>query len=382
MANFNFSHPEKFNFNQPENWEAWFKRFERFRQASGLYEKSEDIQVYTLVYSMGPEAEEIMSSFRLSEDNAKKWNTVTDKFIKYFVPKKNVIFERATFNQRVQQEHENVDIFVTALHQLAEHCEFAALKDQLIKDRIVVGIRNIKLAEKLQLDKDLTLEKAITEARQSETIKSQQHFVWGTVQRPIENIGAVDKGQKTKSLQAKSNKGSKPQRTKKCHRCGARDRHSKSNCPAKDSECYKCKLIGHWQKQCRTKVGEVQDVSGEPGGSNVFLGNINTQRSKPWMIDLKVGNRTISFKIDCGADVTCISQKQFLSLRDVKLQKTDRTLYSAAQEKLLVLGKIKCTLESDSKFWVTDIFVVVKDLDTALLGRPAIEALSVIQVID
>ena len=50
--------------------------------------------------------------------------------------------------------------------------------DQLIRDRIVVGIRDKKLserrAERLQMDPDLTLEKTVSSVRQSEAVK-QQH---------------------------------------------------------------------------------------------------------------------------------------------------------------------------------------------------------------
>ena len=48
------------------------------------------------------------------------------------------------------------------------------LKNELIRDRIVVGLKGKKLSEKLQLDSKLTLEKAVTQARQSEPIKKQQ----------------------------------------------------------------------------------------------------------------------------------------------------------------------------------------------------------------
>ena len=44
----------------------------------------------------------------------------------------------------------------------------------MIRDRIVVGIRDSNLSEKLQLDNKLTLETAIQRVRQSETIKHQQ----------------------------------------------------------------------------------------------------------------------------------------------------------------------------------------------------------------
>lgn len=43
-----------------------------------------------------------------------------------------------------------------------------------IRDRILVGIKNRKLSEQLQLDSDLTLSKAIQRVRQSESVKKQQ----------------------------------------------------------------------------------------------------------------------------------------------------------------------------------------------------------------
>ena len=51
------------------------------------------------------------------------------------------------------------------------------LKDQLIHDHIVVGLKNKQLSEKLQLDPDLTLEKAMSRATQSEEVKKQQSVI-------------------------------------------------------------------------------------------------------------------------------------------------------------------------------------------------------------
>jgi hypothetical protein len=70
-----------------------------------------------------------------------------------------------------------VDHFITALHTLSEHCGYGDMRDQLIRDLIVVGIRDDKLSEKMQLDPDLTLEKAISLARQSEAVKKQQPLI-------------------------------------------------------------------------------------------------------------------------------------------------------------------------------------------------------------
>lgn len=57
--------------------------------------------------------------------------------------------------------------------------EFDTPREDLIQDRIVVGLKEKKLSEKLQLDPNLTLEKAVTKARQSETVKKQQTFLQG-----------------------------------------------------------------------------------------------------------------------------------------------------------------------------------------------------------
>ena len=65
------------------------------------------------------------------------------------------------FNRRVQKPDESVDSFITDLHRLAEFCEYGDLHDQLIRDRIVVGLRDAKVSEKLQTDSELTLEKAV-----------------------------------------------------------------------------------------------------------------------------------------------------------------------------------------------------------------------------
>ena len=93
--------------------------------------------------------------------------------------KRNVIFERAKFNLRSQNDNESVDTFITDLHCLAEYCEFGILKDNLIRDRIVVGLKDKKLSEQLQLDPKLTLEKATTKAKQSETVKQATNLLKG-----------------------------------------------------------------------------------------------------------------------------------------------------------------------------------------------------------
>ena len=43
----------------------------------------------------------------------------------------------------------------------SQSCEFGSLQDSLIRDRVVVGIRDCKIKERLLRDSELTLERAI-----------------------------------------------------------------------------------------------------------------------------------------------------------------------------------------------------------------------------
>ena len=157
-ASYQVTMPEPFSFSRPEEWVKWIRRFERFRVASGLASREGDIQVNTLIYAMGDQADDILRSFTLSDEDRKSYPTVKRKFDNHFIQRRNIIFEQAKFNRRRQEENEPAEAFITDLYALAEHCGYGDLHDEMIRDQIVVGIRNSTLSEKLQLDASLTLD--------------------------------------------------------------------------------------------------------------------------------------------------------------------------------------------------------------------------------
>ena len=110
---------------------------------------------------MGKEAEDILASFGLNEEDGGNFKVDQERLSRHFVKQRNPIYERARFNQRSQQQGETVDAFVTALHTLAEHCEYGELRSQMIRDRLVVGLLDANLSEKLQLEANLKLEDAV-----------------------------------------------------------------------------------------------------------------------------------------------------------------------------------------------------------------------------
>ena len=83
----------------------------------------------TIVYCMGDQADDILRSFKLSAEDGKKYSVVIEKFEVHFVKRRNMIFERAKFNNRKQEQGEPVDTFITALYTLAENCNYGTLHD-------------------------------------------------------------------------------------------------------------------------------------------------------------------------------------------------------------------------------------------------------------
>lgn len=128
MTEFRVSPPEKFSFKADERTK-WIKRFERFHISSGLDAQEQGNQVNALICSMGEEAEDILVSLHLTEEEAGVYATVKEKLNAHFVARRNVIFERAKFNQRQQEVGESVDSSHTALHCLAEHCGYGTLHE-------------------------------------------------------------------------------------------------------------------------------------------------------------------------------------------------------------------------------------------------------------
>lgn len=233
-ATFTIKPPEPFDFAKPQEWEKWIRRFERFRLASNLNNSSDANQVNTLVYCMGDEADDVLRGLELTGVQHQQYDAVKTAFDRHFVPRKNVIYERARFNKRVQQPSEPVDSFITALYALAENCEYGALHDDLLRDRLVVGLKDSSLSERMQLDKDLTLAKAITMARQSEEIKRQQTDLKGEANISRPTVDAINvrkaKPNRFKSKEQSQFKSPKPQQTKQdsktCTKCGKAPAHA------------------------------------------------------------------------------------------------------------------------------------------------------------
>ena len=66
---------------------------------------------------------------------------------------KNVIFERAKFNQRLQKEGDPIESHITDLYELVKYCNDGNLRGEMIRDRFVVVIRDSRLSENFNYTK-------------------------------------------------------------------------------------------------------------------------------------------------------------------------------------------------------------------------------------
>ena len=142
--------------NPSDDWSRWKRCFEQFRVASRLATEDDAKQVNTLLYCIGEEAEGVLSSASITADERAIY--VIAKFDGYFRVRRNVILEKARFNRRNQLEGETSEQYIMKLYRLSESCEYGDLKDEMIRDWLVVGIRDAALSQQLQLDTELTLD--------------------------------------------------------------------------------------------------------------------------------------------------------------------------------------------------------------------------------
>ena len=418
-----FKPPSNFDFHQPSTWKEWRERFKRFRIASKLSKEDGEIQVASFIYSMGPEAEGIFAQFDLNDNDRKDFAKVCEQFDNHFIPKKNVIHERATFHRRNQKEGESIEEYLRALYEHSDLCDFPN-KDDTIRDRLVIGIIDQELSEKMQLEPDLTLEKAITMARQREQIRTQ-------IAQQREERASVDYTSKRQSYDRRNTqfKDRPPQNSPPYRAPPSSPRHSRSNrhsdymtpletdkdpiiqsrfrdvpmiqdcsncpykhemgkCPARGRKCYKCDKYNHFASLCRSrpkksgKIDEIDerydtdsikeeiiyDESNEKDTVKYFISSIDTNEPE-WRVNIKVCGRDMNFKIDTGADVNVISKKSYLKLKNRPQLQDTKAILQGPGSRLKVLGQFE-TFNDEVPMM---IFVIESDTDNLLSRSTAVE---------
>jgi hypothetical protein len=192
-----------------------------------------------------------------------KYDSIVAEFEKHCVGEANITYERYVFHQRVQQSGEKFDEFLADLRKKAATCEFAALEDSLIRDRIVIGIRDDPTRRRLLQVKKLELTTAIDACKASEATSRRLRAMGGSGNGDVGEIDALHNAMRSSRDRRSS---SKPRRfdirkrdqsatrdkgnALRCYRCGATGCGGKADYRAQGKTCDACHKQNHFAAMC------------------------------------------------------------------------------------------------------------------------------------
>ena len=75
--------------------------------------------------------------------------------------KPSAIMERYKFNKRDRQPGESIPFYGTELKRLSEHCDCEVTLEDMIRDRLVCGVRSPKIQQRLLAETELSFDRAM-----------------------------------------------------------------------------------------------------------------------------------------------------------------------------------------------------------------------------
>ena len=321
----------------------------------------------------------------------------------HYNPRPSVIMRRFYFNTCVRQEGESITAYVTRLRDLASHCEYGDSAKELVRDRLVCGVRDDTLQRTLLAVAKLTFDKAFELALLHEAA--------------VQNARLLSAPSSTAPVHYADSPGppKNTQSGKSCYRCGGN--HYAKDCRFKDAVCNYCHKKGHIQRVCRTRIRQQQSDNPQPppakpkkgskklpthmideeveppAGSSTSasppkpqalpatplpvdynLFEVGTQdKVDPYMVPVVIDGATLLMEIDTGSALTLISQTTFSALwpqgKSPHLESTSIRLRTYSGEELRVVGRavvgVRCGGQVEEELGL----VVVGGDGPSLLGR-------------
>lgn len=231
-------------------WERWKRALFIYLEASNI---DKDVKKRaSLLHFGGLDLQEVFYNIPGANiepsDDVDVFEVAISKLDSYFAPKQSKIYERHTFRLLKQEPDEKFEKFLVRLRKQADKCQFAD-RDENIIDQVTEKCYLPELRKKiLQIGDEITLDRVITEANTLEVVNKQlEEFKNPTKSNGNEEINKVDSKDKRNFYKPKNIQHG-------CGRCG-NPRHAvhDAKCPARDKECLKCGLKGHFRQYCRTR---------------------------------------------------------------------------------------------------------------------------------
>ncbi|GBL65032.1 Transposon Ty3-I Gag-Pol polyprotein, partial [Araneus ventricosus] len=386
--------PLKFSIgNVKEKWRKWRQELENYLLATEKDERADKIKIAILLNLLGSEGLEIFNTFKFEPpESQKNYSEVLKKFEEYCSPRQNVVFERYKFFSCVQQEGQAIECYVTQLKTLASTCEFKEQENGLIRDRIVLGIRDSGLKERLLRESGLGLEKAIEIVRAAETSREQLRSM-------KEETAATVNSVKRNRRQNQPKQSSQDYECKKCGR-----KHKPRECPAYGKVCTKCNKKNHFAVKCFQNSKNIHEMKVPENELEIYIDSVTEKVqenelnsdsmnknveivSETWYksVTLNVNDKyfEVDFKLDTGAEVN-ILPLYVLNIVKVKpkLSETNLSLTAYGNFKLKPEGTIIINCSTSKLKNIPLQFYVVNVKSKPILGLKGCLELKLIERID
>ena len=109
----------------------------------------------------------------IAEDN-EDIRTIIEKFDKYIIGETNQTYERYVFNKRDKKPEESVELYISALKDMLQSCNFCDyMRDSSMRVRIVLGICDNSTRKMLLQRRNISLKDAVDICRGYEFTKQQ-----------------------------------------------------------------------------------------------------------------------------------------------------------------------------------------------------------------
>ena len=378
-------------------------QFQRFRTASELTDKSGEVQVSSLICSMGPEEDKIFSQFGLVDAEANDFQWYSDRKVQLLLWTKKKCYSRKSYLPQKKSERRRKcwrihKTFVWAVRT----CRLCGQRlESTIRDRLVLGLRlDQELSEKLQLESELTLTKATQLARQSELVKIQIREQRGLAHSSVDAVRGGDSGHPKRQYHARSSSSTSSRRgqgrgqelqskqstgarnsIQNCYFCASS--YLRRQCPAYGKVCKACNKPNHFARSRACKKKAVSELQAEQSEEYHLFSVTNSSNEAPWRVSVKLNetDRGTSFKIDTGADVSVMSLQTYNNMsRKPPLQKAATALRSPGGT-LECKSKIEVTARVKGVDYPLRIYAVSSATD-CLLSREAAARMRLIRRVD
>lgn len=202
---YNKPEPLSLSGNVRDNWLKFKSEFEDLMIGNEWDQKSDKVKSAKLRNFIGPEGRQRIKALGL--DKSEDYNELIKKLDEWAEPQKNVAIERLKFNSRTQNVGESFDEFSSDLKKLIIHCDYGSLRDEMLRDKIMMGVADQALKEYLFRMAEPTLEKVEKTCKAVEAAKTNVKLAAKSQEEVL--VQAIhknpEKEQRSESNQGKSN---------------------------------------------------------------------------------------------------------------------------------------------------------------------------------